>query len=162
MAAVSQAVLDGLNQGIQAELASYVFYKKSMDVTDRDDLKDLLAQLASEEKSHYKILERQYDSLVRSEMWVTYNDTMKEPGLPNLDEKMEDVHEDFIDEISSQITPKRILDIALSLEIRARDLYAGLAKQIDDPSGKETMEYLSKFEDTHVRKIKKLQEEVLK
>lgn len=160
MAAVSQAVLDGLSTGIQAELAAYVFYTKGLKITKDDRLKDLLGKLAAEEKDHYKILERQYDNLVRSEMWVAYNDIMLQPGLPEMDEKMEDVHNEHIDEISDQTPPMRILEIALMLEERARDFYAGMADKVDDPKGKNMFSYLSKFENGHVTKIQKLMNEL--
>ncbi len=160
MAAVSQAVLDGLNTGIQAELAAYVFYTKGMKTTKNDRLKDLLGKLAAEEKDHYKILERQYDNLVRSEMWVAYNDIMLKPGLPDMDEKMEDIHNEHIDEISDQTPAMRVLEIALMLEERARDFYAGMAGKVDDPKGKDMFNYLSKFENGHVTKIQKLMKEL--
>ena len=156
MSPVSQTVLDGLNTGIQAELSAYVFYMKGYQATSDTKLKELLGQLASEEKDHYKILERQHDNLVRSEKWVVYNDIMLQPGLPNLDEMMEDVHNKYIDEVTSETTPLRLLEIALALEKRARDLYADLAAKVDDQKGKDMFEYLSKFENGHVIKITKL------
>ena len=158
MAAVSQTVLEGLSTGIQAELAAYVFYTKGMKTTKDERLIELLGKLAAEEKDHYKILERQHDNLVRSEMWVAYNDIMLQPGLPNLDEMMENVHNEHIDEVTADTTPMRILEIALMLEKRARDLYADLATKVDDPKGKDMFEYLSKFENGHVIKITKLME----
>lgn len=158
MSPVSQTVLDGLNTGIKAELSAYVFYMKGFQLTRDNKLKELLAQLASEEKDHYKILERQHDNLIRSEMWVAYNDIMLQPGLPDMDEKMEDIHNEHIDEISSETSPLRLLEIALMLEKRARDLYSDLAGKVDDPKGKDMFEYLSKFENGHVIKITKLME----
>ena len=41
MSPVSQAVLDGLNTGIQAELSAYVFYMKGYQATKDDKLKEL-------------------------------------------------------------------------------------------------------------------------
>lgn len=160
MAPVSQAVLDGLNTGIQAELAAYVFYMKGRNSTDDQRLKDLLERLAAEEKDHYKILEHQYDNLVRSEMWVAYNDIMLKPGLPNIDEKMEEIHNEYIDELADQTTAMRILEIALMLEERARDLYKDLAEKVDDPKGKDMFNYLSKFESGHVVKIQRMMKEI--
>jgi rubrerythrin len=160
MTPVEKSVLAGLDRGIQAELAAYVFYKKALVVSDNDRVKSLLTFLADEERMHYRVLEREYDSLVRSEKWVTYNDIMRQSGLPDLDERMQEVHEDFLEEVDESITPKRILEIALSLETRARDLYAGLADTIDDPAGKETYQFLSKFEQGHVDKISTLMKEL--
>jgi rubrerythrin len=159
MSPVSQTVLDGLNEGIKAELAAYVFYMKGMNTTKEQRLKDLLATLAAEEKDHYKILERQYDNLVRSEIWAPYNDIMLQPGLPNIDEQVENVHNEYIDELTEQTSPMRILEIALMLEKRARDHYAGMADKVDDPKGKDMFNYLSKFENGHVNKITRMMKE---
>jgi len=159
MSPVEKAILEGLSKGIQAELAAYVFYKKGMEVTGDKKLKEILATLAGEEKNHYRILEGQYDNLVRSEMWNTVTDVLRKEGLPDIDERMEGVHEDFIDEISVSTTPTRILEIALIFEERAYNLYNDLAKKIKDAKGKETYEYLAKFEYGHMLKIKKLMEQ---
>ncbi|KPJ49240.1 MAG: hypothetical protein AMJ41_03330 [candidate division Zixibacteria bacterium DG_27] len=151
--------MEGLSKGIQAELSAYVFYKKGMEVTKSDKLKDLLGILAAEEKVHYRILEGQYDSLVRSEMWNTYTDVLNRPGLPEIDERMAEVHHQMLDEISETTPPMRILEMALMLEEQARDLYSDLAGKTEDPRGKETYNYLVKFENTHVTKIKTLMKE---
>jgi rubrerythrin len=160
MTPVEKAVLAGLSKGIQAELAAYVFYKKASAVCTDDEVKLLLNWLAEEERTHYFGLERQYDSLVRSEMWVTVNDAMRQSGLPDIEWKMQGIHEDFIEVVDEKITPKRILEIGLTLEKRACALYAGLADVTDDPAGKETYQFLSRFEQGHVRKIESIMEEL--
>lgn len=152
------SVLEGLNKGIQAELAAYVFYNKCVKLLNDENLKKTLRTLAHEEKEHYRILEGQYDSLVRSEMWVTYNDILKRPGLPEIDEKMEDIHNDLIDGVSESSTPRQIFEMALILEERARNLYSELSRKTTDPKGKETYEYLVKFESSHIAKIKRMME----
>ena len=159
MTPVEKAVLDSLAKGIQAELAAYVFYKKSIEITKDDKLRDILIDLAAQEKEHYRILEGQYDSLVRSEMWNTISDALRRKGLPDIDEQMDGVHEELIEEVSESTTPLRVLEIALVLEERAVSIYSNMADKIADPKGKEMYEYLVKFETGHVRLIKKLIEE---
>jgi len=159
MSPVAKVILDGLSKGIQAELAAYVFYKKAMKLMADDKLRDLLGQLAGDEKDHYRILEGQYDNLVRSEMWNTISDVLRQEGLPDIDEKMEQVHENLIDDISESTRPIEVLDIALILEERAINLYTDMARRVGDPKGKEMFEFLAKFEKGHALKIKKLMEE---
>jgi rubrerythrin len=159
MTPVEKIVLDGLSKGIQAELAAYVFYKKSLEFTHDAKLRETLEYLAGQEKDHFLILEGQYDSLVRSEMWNTVTDVMRREGLPNIEEQTEKVHDDLIEEVSESTTPMRILEIALILEERAYNLYSDLAKKVEDPKGKETYEYLSNFEMGHVKKIKLIMED---
>jgi rubrerythrin len=160
MTPVEKAVLAGLSKGIQAELAAYVFYKKALSVCIDDKVKLLLNWLAEEERLHYFTLERQYDILVRSEMWVTINDVMRQGNLPDIDWEMQEIHEDFIEEVDENITPMRILEIGLALEKRACALYAGLADVTDDPAGKETYQFLSRFEQSHVDKIESAMKEL--
>gem|GEM_PF-307061 len=160
MTPVEKAVLAGLSKGIQAELATYVFYKKALEVCIDDKVKLLLNWLADEERTHYFALERQYDNLVRSEMWVTMNDAMRQSGLPDIDWRTQDIHEDFLEEVDEKITSKRILEIGLELEKRAQALYAGLADETDDPAGKETYQFLARFEQGHVNKIESAMKEL--
>ncbi len=159
MSPVEKAVLDGLSKGIQAELAAYVFYKRSMVITRDGKLRETLELLAGQEKDHYRILEGQYDNLVRSEMWNTVTDVMRKEGLPDIDEQMEKVHDELLEEVSETTTPMRILEIALILEERAYNLYTDLANKIDDEKGKEMYDYLAKFELGHVKKIKMIMED---
>lgn len=154
MSPVEKIVLDGLSKGILAELSAYVFYKKCLNLTRDKRITEILSKLAADEKDHYRILEGQYDNLVRSEMWVTYNDILRKSGLPDIDEKTEDIHDKLIDSVHADSTPLQMLEIALILEERARDLYADLAKKVTDPKGKETYEFLAKFEAGHVAKVK--------
>ncbi len=156
MCAVEKAVLEGLKKGIQQELAAYLFYKKGLGFVKDEELRDMLTKLASDEKDHSRILEGQYDCLVRSEMWNTYNDILKKEGLPDIDENMAEIHNELIDELSEATTPLRVLEIALILEKQARDFYAVLAEKVKDPKGKDTYIFLSKFEQGHINKIERL------
>lgn len=160
MSPVEKSVLDGLSKGILAELSAYVFYKKCLHLTKDKRISDILTKLAADEKDHYRILEGQYDNLVRSEMWVTYNDILRKAGLPDIDEKTEDIHDKLIDSVNADSTPLQMLEIALILEERARDLYADLAKKVADPKGKETYEFLAKFESGHVAKVKAMMADI--
>ncbi|MBU1319464.1 MAG: ferritin family protein [candidate division Zixibacteria bacterium] len=160
MSSVEKSVLDGLSRGIQAELSAYVFYKKALDNTRDKKVKEILSWLAGEEREHYRLLERQYDNLVRSELWVAYNDIMLKEGLPDIDERTDEIHDELIDEVDENMTAKRILEIGLILETRARDLYTELGKQVTDPKGKETYAYLVRFETGHIAKIETMMKDL--
>ena len=71
MSPVHPDTLAVLTSGIQAEVASYVFYLEAVKKSPSDELKDMWRELAADEKQHFQILERQYDSLVRSEKWIS-------------------------------------------------------------------------------------------
>lgn len=156
MTPVDNEVLEGLSRGIQAELAAYVFYKKALALNKDENLDEVLKWLAGEEKEHYAILEGQYRSLIKSERWVAYNDIMKKEGLPDIDEHTEKVHDTLIEEVDENTSPKRILEIALLLEVRARDIYQELEEKTENPEGKKTYGYLVRFEAGHIAKIKSI------
>lgn len=145
--------LDVLSKGINAELAAYVFYQRASDKVDSDEISKLLLKLASEEKDHYWTLEAEYDSLVRSEKWVTYNDIMRREGLPKIPEEMAETHKKRLDALDNTRDERFILNMAVELEEEARDLYRGQAEKIDDPAAKEMYSYLAKIEQGHVNLI---------
>ena len=154
--AVHPDILGALTTGIQSEVASYVFYVAAAKKTGRDEFKATLEKLALEEKRHFHVLERQYDSLIRSEKWISTADILKEEGLPEISEDMAEKHQALVDEVQTAADERKILDIALRLEFEARDHFTAMAEKADTKEAKETFDYLSKFEQTHVEIIKKM------
>lgn len=149
----TQQSLDVLSKGINAELASYVFYTKGAEKVASEEISSLLKKLAGEEKDHYWTLETQYDSLVRSEKWVTYNDIMRKNGLPEIPEEMSENHKRRLAALDTTSDEKTILQMALELEIEARDLYKSQIDKVDDPAAREMYDYLTKVEQGHVNTI---------
>jgi rubrerythrin len=150
MKEATQKSLDALSKGINAELAAYVFYKRAGEHIKHKELAKLLTDLAVEEKDHYWILETEYDSLVRSEKWVTYNDIMRKKGLPEIPEEMTEPHRKRIETVEKTDDPMIILNVAIQLETDARDFYQSLIEAETDPLAKEMYIFLSKFEQGHV------------
>lgn len=153
MAPVSPDILSALNAGIQSEVASYVFYIEASKRSDTADFKDVLEKLAYEEKEHFHILERQYDSLVRSEMWISTADIMKQEGLPEIPEAMSNQHRDLMSQVAEAADIQAIFDIAYQLEVDAHELFAKAAETIASEEGKKMFLHLSKFEEGHMRLI---------
>lgn len=149
-------ILDALTIGIQSEIAAYVFYMEAIKLVDPGEFKETLENLATEEKKHFQILERQHDSLVRSEMWITIADILKQDGLPEIDEEMTEDHKDLIENVRNLNTHLEILNMALQLEIEAQKLFTGLASNSKSDEGKKIFEYLAGFEEGHVRLIQRL------
>jgi rubrerythrin len=112
--------------------------------------------LAGEEKDHFHILERQYDSLVRSEKWISTADVLAQNGLPEIDEEMTQQHRGLIDEVADSETVGAVLEIALRLEKEARDLFSQAATRSESDEGKQMFERLAKFEEGHVGLIKQM------
>ncbi|MEE9555187.1 MAG: ferritin family protein [candidate division Zixibacteria bacterium] len=149
----TQQALDVLSKGINTELAAYVFYKRASEKIDNREIIDLLEKLAAEEKDHYWTLEAEYDSLVRSEKWVTYNDIMRKTGLPEIPEEMAENHQKRLDALNTVINEVSILKMALELEEEARDLYQSQVDNVDDPVAREMYTFLAKIEQGHINVI---------
>jgi rubrerythrin len=150
MKEATQKAMDTISKGINAELAAYVFYKRAGDQVKNAELSALMEKLAGEEKDHYWTLEGEYDSLVRSEKWVTYNDIMRKEGLPEIPEEMAEPHRKRLDLLSKTNDPKQILGIAIGLEEEARDFYKSQIDKTDDKAASDFFSYLTKFEQGHV------------
>jgi rubrerythrin len=151
--AVHPDILEALTSGIQSEVASYVFYIEAAKKMERGEMRKTLEELALEEKKHFHVLERQYDSLIRSEKWISTADVLKEKGLPEIGEDMTAQHRGLIDEVNRAPGIREILDIALRLEYEARNLFAKSRDIADTKEARETFDYLSRFEQTHVDRI---------
>jgi rubrerythrin len=156
MSPADKETLAALTAGIQSEIASYVFYREASRKTDQDEVKEILEKLAIEEKQHFQILERQYDSLVRSEKWITTADALRQEGLPEIDEDMSQKHQNIIDEVAETNSLGEILDIALRLELEARDLFQGASNSCDSDAGRKMFTQLAGIEEGHAVKIKDL------
>jgi rubrerythrin len=150
MKVATQKSLDALSNGINAELAAYVFYKHACKRVNNEELLTLLLKLADEEKNHYWTLETEYDSLVRSEKWVTYNDIMRKERFPEIPEEMAETHRQRIDKLGITSDPQKILKMAIELEEEARDFYKTQIAKVEDPAAIEIYTYLAKFEQGHV------------
>ena len=157
MSPVHPDTLAALSAGIQSEVASYVFYLEAARKTVAEKHRDVLEKLALEEKEHFRVLERQYDSLVRSEKWISTADILKQEGLPEITEAMSHEHQQLIDEVTGADTMAKILDIAYRLEEDAHNLFASAKDKVESEEGRKMFEQLSKFEEGHMRMIAEMQ-----
>jgi rubrerythrin len=156
MSPVSRQTLDALTAGIKSEVAAYVFYIEAAKKQASSQIKDVLHKLALEEKDHFHVLERQYDSLVRSERWISTADILKQPGLPEIPEDMTSQHSVLVEEVRKAVSIQDVLTIAYRLEEEAYELFAGEAERADAPEAKAIFDKLSRFEETHMILIKEL------
>jgi len=157
MSAVHPDTLAALTAGIQSEVASYVFYVEAAKKSVASKDKDILEKLAFEEKEHFHVLERQYDSLVRSEKWISTADILKQEGLPEITEEMSQEHRQLIDEVAKAGSMKAILDIAYRLEEEAYRLFASAKDKVNSEEGRKMFEQLSRFEQGHMKTIAEMQ-----
>lgn len=151
----TEEALKFLNLGIESELAAYVFYKKALKLIDDPTLKEVVEKLAADEKGHFLTLEDEYDENVRSECWAPYRDIMEKPGLPEIDEMLQETHVHLLERVKSMKTKKEFLAVALMLEKEALDLFTNAAATVTNPDFKKVFEHLAAFEQGHVQIIER-------
>ncbi len=152
---VAEEALKFLNLGIESELAAYVFYRRASKVIGDEKVRNVLDGLAMDEKEHFLQLEDVYDKNVRSECWAPYKDIMVREGLPEIDELMQETHKELIGKVPDLKTRKEVLEMALSLEKEAADLYRNASAKAKDPEIRKLFDHLVSFEKVHVKKIEK-------
>ncbi|HEY5995939.1 MAG TPA: ferritin family protein [Candidatus Deferrimicrobiaceae bacterium] len=151
----TEEALKFLNLGIESELAAYVFYKKALKLIEDPALKEVVEKLAADEKGHFLTLEDEYDENVRSECWAPYRDIMEKPGLPEIDEMLQETHVHLLERVKSMKTRKEFLTVALMLEKEALDLFTNAAATVTNPDFKKVFEHLASFEQGHVQIIER-------
>ncbi len=151
----SEEALKYLNLGIQSEIAAYVFYRQASKKIPDGALKGILNGLALDEKHHFLVLEEEYDRHVRSEMWAPYKDIMVRDGLPEIDELVQDTHKELLGRIGALRSSRDVLEMALSLEQEAFDLFHGASEKSTDPEIRKVFDHLAAFEQGHVKTIEK-------
>jgi len=151
----SEEALKYLNLGIQSEIAAYVFYLQVSKKIPDAALRGILNNLAMDEKHHFLVLEDEFDRNVRSEMWAPYKDIMVRDGLPEIDELVQDTHKELLGKIGSLRSARDVLEMALSLEQEAFDLFRGASEKTDDPEVRKVFDHLAAFEQGHVKTIEK-------
>lgn len=151
----SEEALKYLNLGIQSEIAAYIFYRRASAKIADEPLRKILDNLALDEKHHFLVLEEEYDRNVRSEMWAPYKDILVRDGLPAIDELIQDTHKDLLGKIGRLKSSREVLEMALSLEKEACDLYRGASRKEAKPEVRKVFDHLVAFEEGHVKTIEK-------
>jgi len=150
---IAEDALKFLNLGIESELAAYVFYRRASKMIGDENIRKVLDGLSMDEKEHFLQLEDAYDKNVRSECWAPYKDIMSRDGLPDIDELMQETHKELLGKVPSLKSRKDALEIALTLEKEAADLYRNASSKAKDPEIKKIFDHLVAFEKVHVKKI---------
>ncbi len=159
MTPVQPETLMALTAGIQSEIASYVFYREASKKNETEQHKETLEKLALEEKEHFHVLEGQYNSLVRSEKWISISDILKRDGLPEITEEMTAEHRELVKEVAGAQTLAQVLDIAYRLEEEAFKLFSETAEKCNSAEGKKIFNQLAMYEEGHMELINLLIEE---
>jgi rubrerythrin len=146
----NEAMLKGLLEAMRAEHQGEHFYRMAARTTDNPKGREVLSQLALEEREHAKFLKAQYQSIL---------ETGKVDGKIKLGEKntlsgrSPIFSQDFRARLKNAHAEMTNLSIGIQLELSAMDHYGKLAKDADDPEVKAFFSELRAWEAGHYRAL---------
>jgi len=66
--------VDAVRIGMEQEKLTWEFYEKAAKEAEHESVRRLFEELARIEKSHYELLRAQYDSVMKTGIWMDYQD----------------------------------------------------------------------------------------
>ena len=80
-------------------------------------------------------------------MWAPYKDILNKPGLPDIDELVQDTHKELLAKIAKISTKRDVLEMGLSLEKEAVALYGDASAKSSHPEVKKVFELPDRHRD---------------
>ncbi|NJF24172.1 ferritin family protein [Thermococcus sp. Bubb.Bath] len=66
--------VDAVKVGMEQEKLTWEFYEKAAKEAEHENVKRLFEELARIEKTHYELLKAQYDAVMKTGIWMDYQD----------------------------------------------------------------------------------------
>jgi len=66
--------VDAVRIGMEQEKLTWEFYEKAAKTAEHDSVRGVFEELAAVEKGHYELLRAQYDSIMKTGIWMDYQD----------------------------------------------------------------------------------------
>ena len=66
--------VDAVKIGMEQEKLTWEFYEEAAKEAEHDSVRRLFEELAKIEKSHYELLKAQYDAVMKTGIWMDYQD----------------------------------------------------------------------------------------
>ena len=66
--------VDAVKVGMEQEKLTWEFYEKAAKEAEHEDVRRVFEELARIEKSHYELLKAQYDAVMKTGIWMDYQD----------------------------------------------------------------------------------------
>jgi len=148
--AKDKALLQGLLEAMRAEHEGDHFYRMAARATENPKGREVLSQLALEEREHASFLKAQYDSIL---------ETGKVDGKRKLGEKTRLTgsnpifSKDIRDRLKGAHSEMTNLSIGIQLEMGAMKHYEKLANQAEDPEVKAFFSELREWEAGHYKAL---------
>ncbi len=66
--------VDAVKVGMEQEKLTWEFYERAAKEAEHESVRRVFEELAKVEKAHYELLKAQYDSIMRTGIWMDYQD----------------------------------------------------------------------------------------
>lgn len=70
----SLSEVDAVKIGMEQEKLTWEFYEKAAEEAEHSSVRRLFEELAKIEKAHYELLKAQYDAVMKTGIWMDYQD----------------------------------------------------------------------------------------
>ncbi len=138
---VQDARLKAVKIAVDAEREAFLFYREAAEKSTNPRGKDMFRQLSAFEVEHYKKMIHLYLSLKRENKWIPYT------GAGEL--KPEHAIETPKGGYETKESDIEALKKAIEKEAKAAEFYREMAKETEDPQGREMFKTLVKEEEMH-------------
>lgn len=141
----STALIGAIEVAMEAERKAALFYTGSIEKASSGKGRDLLRQLAAFEEAHFDALEELKHSLAKGGKFIAYEGTRFASITGEIPAETDHGQETNLDEMLD------ILRRAIDAETAANERYIAMARDTDDPLGKEMFVTLAQEEMLHRR-----------
>jgi rubrerythrin len=152
----SQKAIDILKQAILLEKRGYAFYCKVAEDTRNPDIKNIFTIMANEEVLHVKFLSEQFLNYVKNNEYQK----ITLPDLANGAISSLVLSDDIKKKISVAGFEGAAISAAIDMEKRAVEIYSKQAGAATDPNEKELFTWLSGWENSHLKILSDLDNEL--
>ncbi len=149
-----QKVLDILKSAILLEKRGFAFYSKVAASTKGEAVKKFFEHMAQEEVQHVELLAKQYKTYQKQGRFE------KDDLVANESVADDVLSEKVKNEIEASSFEAAAISSAIDFERRAVELYGKRALETKDPEEKNLYQWLSKWEQTHLDDLVKLDNEL--
>jgi len=150
----SSNILDILKSAYVMEQRGKTLYETAENHSKDPDVKDFFRALADDEKVHMKILEHQLNAVHHSGRFEVHDYEAEGKGSSEIDI----LDDTLVRKINAAGFEATAVTAAVGFEEKAVKVYADRAKQAADPEEKRVYEWLSSWENLHLKKLIALQE----
>jgi rubrerythrin len=149
------SAIDAVKTAILTEMQGYELYKGAAERTTDPEARRMFQLLKKEEEEHYKMLHRQFKSLMEEKKWVSPPTLAHGEGFESLVADAE-----WRKSLRFGNLELSVVSIGASLEAKAVEFYNKAMETTPDPEGREVFRWLVGWEEGHLKWMEWLEEDL--